>query len=214
MKYYKFRMKLNVMNYIAVILFVPLFISLSMLKLFGGVNVFFLVYYFLWMFLHEFLHGIGFYLFGGKNVCYGVCLEKGIMYCLCKDKVSKNCIMTSLIFPFFFIGVCTFHLGLYLDNSTLVLLSLFNIIGSVGDLLMYFFFLRLPDFSYVDIGECDSFVLISSSDLSSYKSIGFELVSVDSKVEGVDCKRISISTFSWVVMIIIFALFYLSFWFL
>ena len=54
------------------------------------------------MFLHEFLHGLGFSLGKGvlhKSIVYGAYLEKGIFYCMCKQLICKKDIMVSLLFP-------------------------------------------------------------------------------------------------------------------
>ena len=211
MKYYKYKMNLGVMNFLAIILFIPLFFLIGLLNLSGSINFDFIVLYFFWMFLHEFLHGVGFLVGGAsfKSIFYGICLEKGIMYCLCKEKVSKNCIMTSLVFPFLFIGVLTFFIGLFFNSTLLILLSLFNIVGCIGDLCMFFYFLMLPDFSYIDMGECDGFVLISSNDLSVFKDFCFNIINVDSYSKlSVSCigKRFDVSKFSFFVILILFVI--------
>ena len=55
----------------------------------------------LYLMLHEVLHSIGYYIYGAKykNIVYGIELEKGIFYCLCKQNVSKKNIMNSLMYP-------------------------------------------------------------------------------------------------------------------
>ena len=214
MKYYKYKMNLGIMNVLAVILFIPLFFLISTLNLSSSINLDFIIIYFFWMFLHEFLHGIGFVVGGAnkKNISYGIKLEKGIMYCLCQEKINKKCIMISLIFPFIIIGILTFFIGLFINNSLLILLSAFNIVGCIGDLLMFFYFLRLPDFNYIDTGECDGFVLISQNDLNK-KSIGFKIIETENikKLEiKNNNKKITISKISTITILILLIIDFLT----
>ncbi len=212
MKYYQYRMNIKLLNWLSIILFIPAFFIISLLKLWNYIDIYFLVIYFLWMFLHEVFHGIGFAInknINCKNIVYGACLEKGILYCMCKQKISKRDIMISLIFPFIFIGVITFFIGIIFNNQLLILLSLFNIIGSIGDLVMFFSFLKLPDFYYVDQNDCTGFVLISSSDFTKYKLFGIDLLKsgVEANLElSNNCKKITISKLSWIIFIILIIL--------
>lgn len=208
MKYYKYSMNINALNWISVILFIPLFFIIYLLNLWKFIDIYFLVLYFLWMFLHELLHGIGFSLnkdINHKNIVYGAALEKGILYCMCKEKISKNSIMISLVFPFFIIGIFTFFIGLIINNEILMLLSLFNIVGCIGDLVMFFNFLNLPDFSYVDLDDCTGFVLISDNNLNK-KLFGLNLIEMgdinDLSLAG-NYDKITISKLSIVIFIII-----------
>jgi hypothetical protein len=171
------------------------------------------------MFFHEFLHGVGFYINGNINfsdVVYGACLEKGIFYCMCKNFIGKNGIIISLLFPFFFLGIFTFFLGFFLDNSLLILLSVFNIVGCVGDLVMFFGFLKLPNFSYVDLSDCTGFVLVSESDLSKYKLFGMKVIESgdlnDLNLEK-NFNRFEVSKFSFFIFILMFLFLVLSFYF-
>jgi len=179
MKYFKYTMDMKTFNLVSIILFIPLFIIISILKLWEYVNIEFLVLYFLWMFLHELLHGMGFSInknINHKNIIYGAALEKGILYCMCKQEIKKKNIIISLLFPFIFIGITTFFIGLALNNPILQLLSLFNIVGSIGDLVMFFDFIKLPEFNYLDLDDCTGFVLTSKEDLSKYKLFGINLI--------------------------------------
>lgn len=209
MRYYRYSMNMKKLNIICSLLFVPLFIIIYIMNIFSYINLTFFVLYFLWMFLHEFVHGLGFSLSKGikhKNIVYGACLEKGIFYCMCKERISKSGIIVSLLLPFFLIGIVTFFLGLHFNNNTLILLSLFNIVGCVGDLAMFFSFLKLPDFSYVDLDDCTGFVLISDNDLSKYKLFGVDLVEVGNYTNlGVanEYKKFTISKLSFVIFVLL-----------
>ena len=213
MKYYKYSMNMKSLNIFSLVMFVPFYIFICVLGYSSFVDFRCLVIYFLWMFLHEFLHGIGFSLNRGvdrRKIVYGANLEKGIFYCMCKDLISKKGIMVSLMFPFFFIGIFTLVIGFIFNIPILVILSLFNIAGCAGDLAMFLSFFKLPSFNYVDLDDCTGFVLVSENDLSSFKLFGMNLVEVgnyDNLVFSSDYRKFTISKLSYIVFFIIIILF-------
>ena len=204
MKYYKYSMNMLKLNIFCAVLMIIVFALIFRMGLFPYLNFECLILYFFWMFLHEFIHGIGFYVCGvkHKNIVYGANLEKGIFYCMCKEKISKRGIMVSLFFPFVFIGVLTLIIGLVINNSFLIVLSLLNIAGCAGDIAMIISFVKLPSFSYVDLDDCTGFVLVSKNDLSKYKLFGMDLIESGdySKLgHATDYKKFTISKLSWIV---------------
>ena len=207
MKFYHYSLNMKKLNTLCFLFFIPLFFLIYILNYFKYIDITFIVLYFLCMFLHEFVHGLGFSLSKDvehKNIVYGACLEKGIFYCMCKQMISKKDIIVSLLFPFFLIGIFTFFLGIIINSPILVLLSLFNIVGCVGDLAMFFSFIKLPDFSYVDVDDCTGFYLISKNNLSNYKLFGVDLCeSGDSKdlVFSTNFRKITSSKLSLVIFI-------------
>lgn len=209
MKYYKYSMNVKVFNVICTLGYIPLFIIICLLNILEYVDLYFLAVYFLWMFLHEFIHGIGFSLSKGvlhKNIVYGACFEKGIFYCMCKQRISKRGIMVSLMLPFLLIGVVTLVIGFIFNLPILILLSLFNILGCVGDIIMFISFIKMPFADYLDLDDCTGFVLISDKDLSKYKLFGLDLIEVGdiSKLESAkDYKKITISKLSLIIFIVL-----------
>ena len=209
MKYYRYSMDMGKLNLFCIVLFIPIFVVIYYLGYGSYIDLTTFILYFLWMFLHEFLHGIGFSLSKGidhKNIVYGANLEKGIFYCMCKERISKRGIMVSLLLPFFLIGVITLIIGFIFNIPILILLSLFNILGSVGDIVMFLSFIRLPFLSYVDIDDCTGFVLISKKNLSKYKLFGLKLEEKGniSKLETAkDYKKITISKLSLIIFILL-----------
>ena len=206
MKYYRYSMNMKKLNIFCIIIMIFVFIIIGLMGLFSYLDFKCLILYFFWMFLHEFIHGVGFYINGvkHKNIVYGANLEKGIFYCMCKEKISKKGIMISLFFPFIFIGVVTLIIGLVIYNPILIILSLLNIAGCAGDIAMIISFIKLPDFSYLDLDDCTGFVLVSHDDLSKYKLFGLDLVESGtySKLgKASDFKKFTISNLSWVVFI-------------
>lgn len=172
----------------------------------------FIVLIFMWLVLHELLHGIGFALFkevDKKNITFGMFLEKGVFYCMCKQKINKKVILTSLLFPVTFIGVVTLIVGMVVNSFLLVYLSVLNIVSSIGDIVMTIYFLRAPDdIIYLDLDDCTSFSVISKRDISNIKILGIKLDKIsdyDKKtMKATDFRKLVISKGSWVMLIIIF----------
>ena len=118
--YYKYKMNLMVGNILSIVFFLLALIPLYFLKdcisldcTLKELGIFFIIYFF-WMFLHELLHGIGHLLCGvkRKDLSFGASIEKGVLFCLVRREVNKKGILISLLFPFFFIGVLTYIIGI------------------------------------------------------------------------------------------------------
>ena len=161
----------------------------------------------LYLMLHEFLHGVGYFIGGVKrrNIQYGIKLEKGIFYAMAYQELTKKNILISLQMPFMVIGVITYIVGIIFNIPLLVLLSIINISGASMDLAMFFYISRLKNVTYSESGEPDEFVLISNEDLTKNKSIFLKIVKVkDYKKEdyifNVD-KKIDITKTSIIIMI-------------
>ena len=218
LKYYTYQLDMKVLNILAILLFLVIVVVMYLVKYnFQEIveyNMFILfILLFLWLMFHEVLHGIGFALFKEvklSNIVFGMALEKGVFYCMCKQKISKKVIFTSLLFPVTIIGIFTLILGIIINNSLLVYLSIFNIVGSIGDIVMSIYFSRCPgDVIYLDLDDCTSFTVLSSNDISNIKIPGIMLVDsgkYNSKMEALDRRKLVISKTSWCVMIIIFIL--------
>ena len=131
----------------------------------------------LYFILHEILHGIGYMISGAKpkNVYFGIALEKGILYCLCRQEVKKKCILTSLQMPFTVIGLITYIVGIIIKNDLLTFLSIANLVGASMDLVMFFYIARIKNVRYSETDANDEFVLITDEDLTKKKSKFFNL---------------------------------------
>lgn len=216
MKFYKYSMNMVLLNVLCVVLFIPMYILICYMGINSYIDYKFLIICFFWMILHELLHGIGFSFSKGinhKNIVYGANLEKGIFYCMCKQRISKKNIMISLLFPFTFIGIFTLIIGLFFDFPILINLSFFNIAGCIGDIVMFVSFLRLPYFEYIDLDDCTGFVLVSSNDLSKYKLLGLKLVDcgdyTDSMIAN-DYRKLTITKLSYFIFMFLILLFFIE----
>ena len=213
-KYYTYQLDMIYLNILSIVIFVIVWLLVLMLGgreyLFSSDSVgYLIILMILWLMLHEVIHGIGFGIFKSvnkKNICFGMALEKGVFYCMCKQKISKRVILTSLLFPFTFIGVITLIIGMLIQSYYLVMLSILNIAGAVGDLVMTVYFLKAPgDIVYLDLDDPTSFTVLSYSDLSNMHVCGVKLVEsgiYDDKMVAHDKRRIVISRASYVILVI------------
>ncbi len=216
MNYYTYKLNLFLLNILDFVLLIFLFILTYFLT--GNLDVLniqmsWIVILIFWLILHEILHGIGFLILGKvkfKNVIFGAELEKGIFYCMCKEKISKLNILISLVFPLFFIGIFTYIIGLITNNNLLLLLSIFNIAGSIGDIVMTFDILLMPkDIKYLDLDDSTSFTILSKNDLKNKKYLGLILDDngiYTSSLKAKDYKRLKISKTSIIILAILILL--------
>lgn len=174
-------------------------------------SIFFILMIF-WMILHEIIHDIAYQVMGAKseNIVFGAAIENGVFYCKCKEYIDKKCIMTSLLAPFVLIGVITYILGFIIDSPLLIALSIINISGASGDLMMFSFFLKQDDdVEFKELGFSSPFVLRTSKNLSSKKYLGIksirEVKDGSETKEGPE-KKITISKTSWIFIIVMLVL--------
>ena len=174
-KYYKFEIDTVKGNILCILITIIAIIPAwnIMIKYIENINIeelgilFFA--YLLWMFLHEILHGIGHIICGvkPKDLSFGASLEKSVLFCLVRREVNKKGILVSLIFPFFFIGIVTYIIGVIINSPLLISLSILNIGGASMDLTMFLQFIRLgEDITYIEPGDGTSFYLISNSNIN------------------------------------------------
>lgn len=221
--YYTYTLNMTILNILAIILFIIVgsivylieFNEIYTINL--SMSNFFLLM-FIWLIIHELLHGIGFLLFKEvklKNITLGMFLEKGVFYCMCKQNIGKKVILTSLLFPITIIGFITLIIGMIINNYELVFLSILNIVSSIGDIVMIIYFLKCPkDIIYLDLDDCTSFTVISNKSLDNIKVPGIILskkgIYDPTLMYSKDKRRIIISKLSYLLLIIIFILIIIS----
>lgn len=216
LKYYKYKLKLGVGNIFASIILILLLILLY----FTFDNYYFnltynkvliMIGYFI---LHELLHYIGYLInknVKNKDLCLGMCLEKGVMYCRCTNEISRTAVMISLLTPFTVTGIISLIISYIFDMPFLAFLSVSNIAGSYFDILMFIQMLKMPkDIKFAEYDECDAYYIISNKDLTNIKTKGISLVETDKynkiKLKSKNNKKIEISIFSIIILIILVAL--------
>lgn len=174
-KYYKFEIDTVKGNILCILITIIAIIPAwnIMIKYIENINMkelgILIFAYLLWMFLHEILHGIGHIICGvkPKDLSFGSSLEKSVLFCLVRREVNKKGILVSLIFPFFFIGIVTYIIGVIINSPLLISLSILNIGGASMDLTMFLQFIRLgEDITYIEPGDGTSFYLISNNNIN------------------------------------------------
>lgn len=176
-KYYKFELNMIIANVLALVLMIGVYLLYvfyikEITCTFSGFYLIGLLFYFL---IHEIFHGIGYSLFvkDKKNIKYGCVLEKGVFYAMCQEKISKQAILVSLLFPLVFLTGLVGMIGLIFNLDYLCILAILNLAGAAGDILMFFFILKLPkDIKYIDYDNVIGCYFVSREDLSKYKSFG------------------------------------------
>jgi len=94
----------------------------------------------------------------------------------------------------------------------LVWLSIFNINGCSGDILMFIFMSRLKkDIEFTELDDPTSFAIYSDSDICKYNHFGLKYKGCYDSVERKDLKKITITKFSYVFLLICLSLIILFF---
>lgn len=223
-KYYIFSLDMKFLNIFSfIILFLVIILTLLIDKefLINAINYTFapnkllltFILIILYFMLHEILHSIGYYIYGAgyRNIVYGIELEKGIFYCLCKQNVSKKNIMNSLLFPLFYIGIITYIISFIIDSPYLLILSIFNISGCVGDISTFLFIIKLKDdIEFSEFDSTTSFAIYSDKDLSKEKHLGIKYIETKDKLIRKDMKKVKISKVSYIILVVILVLSFIA----
>lgn len=172
-----------------------------------------IILYIPYLILHEQLHSLAYVIYGAdfKNITYGAYLEKGILCCLCKQRIDKRNIIHSLLYPFMIIGVFTLIIGILVNYPLLIILSLSNIAGCSGDLIMYYHLSKLNDFEFSEYNDPIAFGLYSKNDLSNLKMFGLDYVGKKGRLEKNDLRKIVISKPSIILLIGFYILMIITF---
>ena len=212
-KYYIFEMNMTTLNVGCIILLmimmiISIFIYPSFINdVIENVNfLFFFVLYFFYMILHEIFHSIAYVIYGSdyKKITYGVCLEKGVLCCLCKQNVDRRNILYSLMFPLFYIGIVTYIISLIFRMPLLFLLSIFNISGCIGDIIMFIFILRLDkNIQFSEFDDPVGFAIYSDRDVSNLNHFGLGYIESTNELKRCYLKKIRVSKFSFIFLIIL-----------
>ena len=212
-KYYIFEINVYILNIFCLLLFgfvigISFLINSSLLILaFDSINiVLFILLYMLYMVLHEIFHSIAYVLYGGKfkKIVYGMKLESGVFYCLCKQDITRKNILNSLMFPLFYLGLITYIISFIFNLPYLFMLSIFNISGCIGDIIMFIYFIRLDkNICFTEFDNPLRFAIKSDKNISTISHFGLKYIGSDNEVERNDLKKIKISKFSYVLMILI-----------
>ena len=206
-KYYVFELDVLLLNILSIVFFIIVGLITYMIYGVGIIEAVFSMYLLPtllgYLILHELLHSLAYVIHGAKfkNIYYGAALEKGVLYCLCKQNITKKNIMFSLMYPLFFIGIVTYVIALLINNSLLLLLSCFNIVGAIGDIVMFVAFLQIKDFEFSEFDNPTGFGLYTKEDLSKRKFLGLKFIEVKDKLEITKTKKVIVSKCSKAIFI-------------
>lgn len=215
-KYYKYEIKMLLMNILSMVLFILPFVILGLCRYNIRIEYnfsFFIIGIIIYYILHELLHGIGYSFFAKnkKNIKYGIMLEKGVLYAACQEKLSKKGILISLLLPTLILSVIAFPISLFFKLNWLLIFSIMNLSGATADILMMILILRAPnDIEYIDYNNDVGAYLVSEYDMSNLSSIGFKLTEVGLESEkNVDksIKRFYISKSSCIILLVLLVIF-------
>lgn len=161
-----------------------------------------------YLILHELLHSLSYVIHGAKfkNVTYGMHLEKGVLCCLCKQNINKKNILFSLLSPFFVIGILTMIIGVIFKIPLLVILSIVNLSGCSGDLLMFYHLVKLKNFEFSEYDDPTSFGLYTNEDFSKLKMYGLNYLGKKKELEKNDYRKIVVSKKSIILLFIFYLL--------
>lgn len=211
-KYYKYELNILLANILSLVMLIIPIIVLSILKFdfySGSSTGIMLIEIILYFIIHEICHGIGFLIFAKdkKNIKFGAALEKGVLYAACQEKINKKAALISIFLPLIILSFITFPIGYIFNLPDLVLLSIMNFGGAIGDILMGILILNAPsDVSYIDYNTDIGCYLVSESDLESYNSFGFKLIEWGKESEkSVDTtiKRLYVSKSSAIILAVL-----------
>ena len=133
----------------------------------------FLIAMIIYLIIHELIHGLAFMYFckDKRNVKYGAMLEKGVLYAMCQERISKTGIIVSLLAPTIVLTCIALIPAYIFKIDLLAMLAIFNLAGATGDLMMTTFAIKIPkDSKYIDYDNVIGFYLLSKEDLSKLKS--------------------------------------------
>ena len=227
-RYLLYQMDVNVISIVSIILLIAFVLVVflidkgSIYNLVNLINMNYVVLFisiFGYLVLHELLHSLAYVIYGGKfnKIIYGIELEKGILYCLCKQNITKKNILHSLLFPLIIIGVITliisiiFIISIMFKLPLLLLLSLFNLSGCSGDLVMYAFISRLPnDIEFSELDDSTSFAIYTDKNISKISHFGIKYIKECNDISRKDLEKIKVSKLSKIILIILIILLIIS----
>lgn len=207
-KYYLYQMDISISNIFSIIIYIFLFLLVYLVKDFFQfsienfyISVALMIPY---LILHELIHSLSYVVNGAnfKNITYGCHLEKSILCCLCKQNITKKNILISLLSPLFFIGILTLIISLTFKLEVLFYLSIINIGGCSGDIIMFYHLVKLKNFEFSEYDNPIAFGLYGDGNLENKKMFGLKYLGVQEKLERNDLKKIDIDTKNTIFLIL------------
>jgi hypothetical protein len=165
------------------------------------------------MLVHELLHSLAYVIYGGdfKKIVYGAYLEKGVLYCLCKQNITRKNILNALMFPLFYIGIIPYIIAIIINQPFLLFLAIMNIVGAVGDIMMFAYIKSLPkDIEFSEFDNPIRFAIYTDKDIK-VRFFGLDYIETKRELERTNFKKITISKGTYIATIVLVLLTILSF---
>lgn len=209
-KYYIYKMDLKTLNIISILMLITMILLTLIIENFTKTKItldyintnmgIICIAYILYMILHEIFHSISYIIHGAKRnkITFGAHIEKGILCCLCKQNITRKNILASSLYPFFYLGIITYIIGFIINSPLLIILSVLNISGCAGDLLMFSYFIKLKNIEFSEFDDPISFALYSSKDLSKNTPLGIKFIETTNNIKREELKKITISRASYI----------------
>jgi hypothetical protein len=218
-KYHIFEINVGKLNIVCIIFFILLTLLTSfiykgnLMADFYQVNLMLLILVnIIMMLVHELLHSLSYVIYGGKfkNIVYGSYLEKGVLYCLCKQNITRKNILNSLMFPLFYIGIVPYIIALIFKWPFLLFLAIMNIVGATGDIIMFIYIMSLPkEIEFTEFDNPIRFAIHTNKEIK-VKFFGLDYIETLKNVPRNNLKKLTISKGSYIVFAILIVLTVLS----
>lgn len=108
----------------------------------------FIIVFLLLAIVHEFLHGITFACFcehKWKSIQFGIIWKYVTPYCSCLEVLNWKYYLMGGLMPFLVLGIGFYLIALWTGSFWMLLLSVLNVIGAGGDLVIVYHLLRNHD---------------------------------------------------------------------
>lgn len=218
-KYHIFEINVGKLNIICIALFI-IMVALSAFLYKGdlalefyNVNLMLLILVnVIMMLIHELLHSLAYKLYGGdfKKIVYGAYLEKGVLYCLCKQNISRKNILNSLMIPLFYLGIIPYIIAIIFKLPFLLFLAIMNIVGAAGDIMMFIYIISLPkDIEFSEFDNPIRFAIHTDKEIK-VKFFGLDYIETTKTLSRKNLKKLTISKGSYIAGIILVVLTILS----
>ena len=218
-KYHIFEINVGKLNIVCIIFFILLTLLTSfiykgnLMADFYQVNLMLLILVnIIMMLVHELLHSLAYIIYGGKfkNIVYGSYLEKGVLYCLCKQNITRKNILNALMFPLFYIGIIPYIIALIFKWPFLLFLAIMNIVGATGDIIMFIYIMSLPkEIEFTEFDNPIRFAIHTNKEIK-VKFFGLDYIETLKNVPRNNLKKLTISKGSYIVFAILIVLTVLS----
>lgn len=208
-EYYVFELDLKVLNIFSLILLIAGVPLCLLIKDFSLLNVNMLVFfllYIVWIIIHELFHALSYIIYGAnkKKITFGAYLEKGVLYCLCKQNVTRKNILNSVLFPLFYLSIVTGIIAVLIQSPILLLLSIANLSGCAGDIMTFIYIVRLnKDIEFSEFDNPTRFAIYADYDVTKTKHFGLKFIEKTPLLKKENLNRVTISKGSVIFAIIL-----------